>query len=66
LKDKDSAVSLAALSREIAERDQRDATRSVAPLRPAEDAIVIDSTARSVESVVEQVVELGRARGLWP
>jgi cytidylate kinase len=66
LKDKGSADSLAALSREIAERDQRDATRSVAPLRPAEDAIVIDSTARSVESVVEQVVELGRARGLWP
>ncbi|MFZ9709447.1 MAG: (d)CMP kinase [Steroidobacteraceae bacterium] len=65
LKDKDSGVSLAALSREIAERDQRDANRSVAPLRPASDAIVIDSTALSVEAVVEQVVDLGRARALW-
>jgi hypothetical protein len=34
LKDKGSAVSLAALSREIAERDQRDSTRAVAPLKP--------------------------------
>ena len=65
LKDKGSADSLAALSREIAERDQRDSTRSVAPLRPAEDAIVIDSTGLPVESVVEQVLGLGRARGLW-
>ena len=45
LKEKDSGVSLAALSREIAERDRRDATRSVAPLVPAADAIVLDSTA---------------------
>lgn len=65
LKDKGSADSLAALSREIAERDLRDSSRSVAPLRPAEDAVVIDSTGLSVESVVEQVIELGRARGLW-
>ncbi len=38
LKDKGSDVSLAALSREIAERDLRDSTRAVAPLRPAADA----------------------------
>jgi cytidylate kinase len=65
LKDKGSADSLAALSREIAERDLRDSSRSVAPLRPAEDAVVIDSTGLSVGAVVERVVELGRARGLW-
>ena len=44
LKDKGSDVSLPALSREIAERDRRDQTRRVAPLRPADDACVIDST----------------------
>ena len=44
LKDKGSAVSLAALSREITERDLRDSTRAVAPLKPAPDAEVIDST----------------------
>lgn len=65
LKDKGSAVSLAALSREIAERDLRDSTRAVAPLRPAEDALIIDSTGLSVAAVVERVLELGRQRSLW-
>jgi cytidylate kinase len=65
LKDKGSDVSLPALSREIAERDARDQTRRVAPLRPAADACVIDSTAMSVEAVVGRVLELGAARGLW-
>jgi cytidylate kinase len=65
LKDKDSGVSLAALSREIAERDLRDSTRSVAPLRPASDAFVIDSTGVLVDEIVERVIELGRSRALW-
>jgi len=65
LKDKDSGDSLAALSREIAERDLRDSTRSVAPLRPASDAFVIDSTGVTVDEIVERVIELGRSRALW-
>jgi CMP/dCMP kinase len=65
LKEKDSSVSLAALSREIAERDRRDATRPVAPLVPASDAIVLDSTALDAAAVTERVLALGRARGLW-
>ncbi|HEV2285416.1 MAG TPA: (d)CMP kinase [Steroidobacteraceae bacterium] len=66
LKDKGSAVNLAALSREIAERDLRDRTRQVAPLRPAADACVIDSTGLNVEAVVARVLDLGVARRLWP
>ncbi|MBV8877985.1 MAG: (d)CMP kinase [Gammaproteobacteria bacterium] len=66
LKDKGSDVSLPALSREIAERDLRDQTREVAPLKAAPDACVIDSTALSVEAVVQRVLELGAARRLWP
>jgi CMP/dCMP kinase len=66
LKDKGSAVNLAALSREIAERDLRDQTRKVAPLRPAVDACVIDSTGLDVEAVVARVLDLGVARRLWP
>jgi len=66
LKDKGSDVSLAALSREIAERDARDSTRRVAPLKPAPDAHVIDSTGLSIEEVVGRVVALGRTRSLWP
>jgi CMP/dCMP kinase len=65
LKDKGSDVSLAALSREIAERDLRDQTRQVAPLRPAPDACLIDSTGLNVEAVVARVLELGAARRLW-
>jgi cytidylate kinase len=66
LKDKGSDVSLAALSREIAERDLRDSTRAVAPLKPAPDAEVIDSTHLSIEAVVEAVLKIGRRRSLWP
>ena len=63
---KGSAASLAALSREIAERDQRDSTRQVAPLKPAPDAHLLDSTGLSIEAVVERVLSLGREQGLWP
>jgi cytidylate kinase len=64
LKDKGSGVSLAALSREITERDLRDSTRAVAPLRPASDARTIDSTGLSIEAVVARVLEWGAGR-LW-
>lgn len=62
---KGSAASLAALSREIAERDLRDSTRQVAPLKPAPDAQLLDSTGLSIDAVVERVLSLGRERDLW-
>ncbi|MBX3694977.1 MAG: (d)CMP kinase [Steroidobacteraceae bacterium] len=65
LKEKGSDANLAALSREIAERDQRDSTRAVAPLRPAPDARIVDSTGMSVAEVVDVVLSAGRAQGLW-
>jgi cytidylate kinase len=65
LKDKGSDVSLPALSREIAERDLRDQTRQVAPLRPASDACVIDSTGVPVGEIVRRVLEMGAVRRLW-
>jgi cytidylate kinase len=55
LKGKGIDVSLPDLSREIAERDRRDASRSVAPLRPAEGARVVDSTGLTVEEVVARL-----------
>jgi len=66
LKEKDSGVSLAALSLEIAERDRRDSTRSVAPLVAAADAIVLDSTAVTALEVVDEIMAIGRTRSLWP
>jgi cytidylate kinase len=57
-------VTLAALLREIQARDVRDAGRAVAPLKPAADAVVIDSTGMPVERVVAAVLELvGKGRG---
>ena len=56
LNDKGIDVSLAALSRDIEERDRRDQERSVAPLRPAEDARILDSSGKSIEEVAEIVL----------
>ncbi|MGL6259746.1 (d)CMP kinase [Vibrio sp. WXL103] len=42
---------------EIQERDDRDRNRPVAPLRPAKDALVLDSTSMSIEQVVEKALE---------
>jgi cytidylate kinase len=57
LNDKGIDVSLAALSRDIEERDRRDSERSVAPLRPAEDARLLDSSGKSIEEVVRIVLD---------
>jgi cytidylate kinase len=64
LKNKGLSVSLAALLANIRERDARDRGRAVAPLRPAEDAVLIDSTDMSVDEVLARVLDEARARGL--
>ncbi|TWI03888.1 cytidylate kinase [Luteimonas cucumeris] len=58
LKDKGVSVTLDGLLREILARDARDAERAVAPLRPAEDAVHIDTTGLSIETVVARVLAL--------
>jgi cytidylate kinase len=60
LKEKGLAANLAGLSQEILERDRRDSARSVAPLRPATDAVVIDSTGITVDDVVNRILVLAR------
>jgi CMP/dCMP kinase len=62
LKGKGLSDSLAALSAEIAERDRRDTTRAVAPLVAVPEAVVVDSTALTIEEVVGRVIELARDR----
>jgi cytidylate kinase len=57
LKDKGLNVSLAALSRDIEDRDRRDSERSVAPLRPARDARILDSSGQSIEAVTQTVLD---------
>jgi cytidylate kinase len=58
LKDKGESVNLTRLFREIKARDLRDQSRSVAPLRPAEDAVIIDSTVLSIDEVFNKVLTL--------
>jgi cytidylate kinase len=62
LKEKGVAATLAALSKEIAERDQRDITRVASPLVASEDAVLLDSTGMSVDAVVERVLSIVRER----
>jgi CMP/dCMP kinase len=64
LKEQGLSANLHALSEELAERDRRDAERSVAPLKPADDAVVLDSTDMDIEAVLEEVLGLARERGL--
>ncbi len=58
LKQGGISVNLRRLYTEIAERDKRDSTRSVSPLKPAEDAIVIDTSTLDVKGVMEEISKL--------
>ncbi len=57
LQDKGLDVRFADLLSEIQERDDRDRNRPVAPLRPAEDALVLDSTSMTIDEVVEKALQ---------
>ena len=56
LKEKGLSVTLATLQREIEARDERDASRTVAPLKPAADAVFIDTTGMGIDVVVAKVL----------
>jgi cytidylate kinase len=62
LKDKGIDANLRALSRDLQERDARDANRPVAPLLPAPDSQVLDSSALSIDEVVERIIGWWRER----
>jgi CMP/dCMP kinase len=62
--EKGISANLRALSRDLAERDERDANRPVAPLVPAPDSRVLDSSALSIEAVADRILELCRERDL--
>ncbi len=58
LEDKGQAVEAQKLKQELQERDQKDFSRKVGPLKKADDAIVIDSTHLSIESTIEKIMEV--------
>ena len=62
LKEKGVTATLAALSLEIAERDERDSKRSVSPLVASADAVLLDTTGMSVDAVIAEVLRHVRGR----
>jgi CMP/dCMP kinase len=56
LKEKGLSVTLTSLQSEIEARDARDASRAVAPLKPASDAVLVDTTGMGIEDVVAKVL----------
>ena len=62
LNAKDDDANILALLGEVRERDARDASRAIAPLVPATDAEVIDTTNLSITKVVQMVLELAQCR----
>ncbi len=62
LKDKGLGVTMRSLLDEIAERDERDRNRSASPLVPAEDAVELDTSALSIDEVVDHLWQLCQVR----
>ncbi|ARU93517.1 (d)CMP kinase [Tatumella citrea] len=62
LQEKGFSVNFERLLSEIKERDDRDRNRAVAPLVPATDALVIDSTGMTIEQVIDMSLEYARSR----
>ncbi|WP_058913099.1 (d)CMP kinase [Entomohabitans teleogrylli] len=60
LQEKGFSVNFERLLAEIKERDDRDRNRAVAPLVPASDALVLDSTDLSIEQVIEKALQYAR------
>jgi CMP/dCMP kinase len=62
LKEKGISANLAALVTDLTVRDEQDANRAVSPLKPADDAIMLDTTEMSIDQVTEKVLELAKQR----
>ena len=60
--EKGNSITIDSLLRDIRERDARDTSRAAAPLRPADDAIVLDTTGMSIEAAIAFVLEQYRSR----
>src|SRR5699024_2797281 len=64
LREKGFNANLPHLIEEIRARDERDTQRAIAPLKPADDAVVVDSTSMSVTEVVNHILDEARKRDL--
>jgi len=62
LKEKGINANIAALVADLKARDEQDANRAVSPLKPAEDAIYLDTTSMSIQQVTQKVLDLAKQR----
>ena len=60
LKEKGEDCNLEEIAHDIEERDRRDMTREIAPLKQAEDAVLVDSSDMTIAEVVKTIVDLCR------
>ena len=58
LRERGEQLDLESVKREVRSRDQRDSTRDLAPLQPAADAVILDTTNLTIQQVVERVLEI--------
>ena len=63
----DDGITFESVLRDLRERDARDAARAIAPMKPAPDAILVDSSGMSIEEVVARLAEdVSQPRGGRP
>jgi cytidylate kinase len=65
LKNKGFGGTLAAIQRELEERDKRDQERTIAPLKPAVDAHIVDSSTMSIDEVLMHILGLAKTQQLY-
>lgn len=63
LTEKGIRCNLEEIEQDIIERDHRDMTREIAPLKQAEDAVLVDTSAMTIEEVVEEIIHIVSERG---
>lgn len=64
LRAKGENITVDVIEKDIIERDQRDMTRDISPLKQAEDAVLIDSSEMTVDEVINKIIKLCRAKTL--
>ena len=52
------------IEQDIIERDQRDMTRKIAPLKQAEDAVLVDGSEMTIEEVADRIIQVAVSHGL--
>jgi cytidylate kinase len=61
-KGRGCSVDLESVKSDITKRDELDTTRKLNPLKPADDAVIIDTTSKSIKEVIEEVLSIIKAR----